>query len=298
MMNTGTKSELMLSLRRKAEERMKRQHSKSVSPFNQIDALKLIHELEVYHIELEMQIDELVKLNAEKDKLFSVISHDLKGPFTSFLGLTEILENELDEIDHLKMKTLSVSLRKSAIRMYQLVEDLLEWSRMQRGLIEYHPISVPLVDVVKKNIELLNDQAVQKEQIIKLHIEGAIYVKIDLNMLDSTLRNLISNAIKFSYRGGKISITAQPISNKLIEIAISDDGMGISKSNLNEILKFNGNAFRKGTEGESSTGLGLLLCKDFIEKNGGTLHVTSIEGKGSTFSFTLPMSPVKIRTTY
>lgn len=293
-MNTGTKSEVMLSLRHKAEERIKKQHSKSVSQLNQIDTLKLIHELEVYHIELEMQIDELVKLNAEKDKLFSVLSHDLKGPFNSFLGLTEILENELDEMDHEKMKNLSVSLRKSATRVYQLVEDLLEWSRMQRGLIEYHPISVPLADVINKNIELLNEQVIQKDQKIKLHIEGTIYVKIDLTMLDSTLRNLISNAIKFSYRGGKISITAQPVSNNLIEIAITDDGMGISKSNLNEILKFNGNTFRKGTEGESSTGLGLLLCKDFIEKNGGTLHVISTEGKGSTFSFTLPASTARI----
>ncbi|PKP39326.1 MAG: hypothetical protein CVT98_02200 [Bacteroidetes bacterium HGW-Bacteroidetes-15] len=234
--------------------------------------------------------DELKELNAEKDKLFSILAHDLKSPFSAFLGLTEILNDKLQIINHDSIQSIANSLRHSALNVFQLIENLLEWSRMQRGLVEYKPKTVLLKDVIVRSIETLSEIAKQKDQTIQLKALENLFVKVDVAMLESTLRNLISNAIKFSNRGEEIHISAKIIRNEIIEVTVSDKGVGISNELLGQLFQVNDQLGSRGTEGELSTGLGLLLCKEFVEKNGGEIRAESIEGKGSKFMFTLPMA--------
>jgi PAS domain S-box-containing protein len=241
-------------------------------------------------LEIQHKNDELRKLNAEKDKLFSIMAHDLRSPFSAFLGLTEILSAKLQEINHSSIQSIAISLRQSALNVFQLIENLLEWSRMQRGLVEYKPRSILLADLVSSAIKTLTETAKQKDQKIQLHVPESLFVKVDIGMLESTLRNLISNAIKFSNRGDEIQISARIVCKDIIEVTVSDNGVGISNELLGHLFHLNEQVCSKGTEGELSTGLGLLLCKDFVEKNGGKIRAESILGKGSKFSFTLPMA--------
>lgn len=297
------KSETTEYLRRKAEILLKKRRLASYSLPSAADALKLIHELEVHQIELELQNqelsqaetkikfknEELLKLNSEKDRFFSIISHDLRSPLSSFLCLTKIFAEELPEMKQEEIQEIANSLRESAISVFSLIEDLLEWSRMQRGLIEFKPEPVPLFDVISKSVESLSEIASLKNQKIQLQVPEDLFVKVDLTMLESTLRNLLSNAIKFSFRGGQILITARLTQNNFVETSITDNGIGISSDLISKLFRIDRQTGRNGTEGEPSTGLGLLLCKEFVEKNGGNIRVESIEGKGSTFSFTLPV---------
>jgi PAS domain S-box-containing protein len=239
-------------------------------------------------LEIQLKNDELKKLNTEKDKLFSILAHDLRGPFSAFLGLTEILAEKLQEINQNSIQLTASSLRRSAINVFQLIENLLEWSRMQRGLVEYKPTTIRLADVIIRCVETLSDMAKQKDQRIQMNVHEGLIVKVDIAMLESTLRNLIINAIKFSNRGEVINVSASTKREGIIEVSVSDHGVGIKNELLDQLFQVNELPGCKGTEGELSTGLGLLLCKDFVEKNGGEIRVESIVGKGSTFSFTLP----------
>jgi signal transduction histidine kinase len=191
---------------------------------------------------------------------------------------------------------LANALKDSANNVFHLMENLLEWARMQRGLIEFQPVTVPLLGVIKRSVNSLSDQARHKNQTITVEIPEDIYVNVDLSMLESTLRNLLSNAIKFSYRDGQIRISARVHAGTNIEITITDHGFGMSPGLLETLFKIDSRSGRIGTEGEPSTGLGLLLCREFIEKNGGTLSAESIEGEGSTFRFTLPLVPDTFRS--
>jgi signal transduction histidine kinase len=241
-------------------------------------------------IEIQDKNDELRELNAEKDKLFSILAHDLRSPFSAFLGLTEILSKKLQEINHDNIQSIANSLRHSALNVFQLIENLLEWSRMQRGLVEYEPRTIQLKDLIIRSVKTLSETLKQKDQEIQLHVPESIFVNVDIAMIESTLRNLISNAIKFSNRGEKINISAKIILNKKVEVTVSDNGVGISDELLGQLFHVNEYVGCRGTEGELSTGLGLLLCKEFVEKNGGEIRAESIEGTGSNFSFTLPLA--------
>ena len=247
-----------------------------------------ITELKQAEQEIQRKNDELAKLNDEKDRLFSILGHDLRSPFTAFLGLTEILAKKLQYTNQNNIQLIVNSLRQSALNVYQLIDNLLEWSRMQRGLVEFEPRVIRLKDVIIRCTLSLSEMARQKDQRIQLQVLENIFVKADIAMLESTLRNLISNAIKFSNRGDEILISASINCNEIIEVTVSDNGVGIGNELLGQLFKVNEQSGRMGTEGELSTGLGLLLCKDFVEKNGGEIRVESIEGKGSSFSFTLP----------
>lgn len=258
------------------------------------DGLRLIHELEVHQIELEMQNDELIQINAEKDKFFSILAHDLRSPFNAFLGLTKIFSENLSEMKQEEVQELANALRDSALNVYHLMENLLEWAKMQRGLIEFQPVTVPLAGVIRKSVDSLSEVARNKNQSITIEIPVDIFVNADLNMLESTLRNLLSNAIKFSYRGGQIMISARVSSANFAETSITDHGLGMSHGMLDTLFKIDSRSGRTGTEGEPSAGLGLLLCREFIEKNGGTLSAVSVEGKGSTFRFKLPLVPTTV----
>lgn len=239
--------------------------------------------------ELKEKNEELIKLNAEKDKFFSIIAHDLRGPFSSFLGITKILAEKLNKMRPEELREIVDSLRKSANSVYLLVENLLEWASLQRGLVKIYPEPVKLLDVVNRTKEIHFEMAKQKNLEIRVTVPANMKVKADREMLDSILRNLISNAIKFSGRGSVIYISAIIVQNNLVEIAVEDKGIGMNRDLHKKLFHLNGHTSRKGTEGEPSSGLGLLICKDFIEKNGGLLNADSLEGRGSTFSFTLPL---------
>jgi signal transduction histidine kinase len=188
-------------------------------------------------------------------------------------------------------QVLANDLKESATSVYHLMENLLEWAKMQRGLIEFQPVTVPLLGVIKRSVDSLSELARHKNQTVTVDIPEEIFVNVDLTMLESTLRNLLSNAIKFSYRDGQIVISARVHAHTYIETIITDHGIGMSPGLLDTLFKIDSRSGRMGTEGELSTGLGLLLCREFIEKNGGILSAESKEGKGSTFRFTLPVVP-------
>jgi signal transduction histidine kinase len=229
--------------------------------------------------------NEIAELNAAKDKFFSIIAHDLRGPFVGFLGLTSFFQNP--EISFDEMKRYGELLNKSANNLFKLLENLLTWARMQRGAVEFNPNIYKLCDVVKQNEVFLNDYAAKKKIELTMQIPEPLEVYADIEMLNTILRNLISNGIKFTRIGGKVIVTAKEKDNEIL-ISIQDFGIGMNGKILNGLFKIDQKTARPGTEKESSTGLGLLLCKEFVEKHGGKVWAESEEEKGSIFYFTLP----------
>jgi hypothetical protein len=244
--------------------------------------------------ELSETKDKLEQINAEKDKFFSIIAHDLKSPFSGFLGLTKIMSEEIYDLSMREMQEFSKSMQESANNLYKLLENLLEWSRMQRGLINFNPLIYQLQKIVDKVFENQNVVAKQKEIILINSIREDTSVFADLPMLNTVFRNLISNAIKFTARGGEIEIGTKTnihLNNDDIPdicIFVKDSGIGMNSDTISKLFKLDQKISHSGTEGEPSTGLGLLLCKEFIEKHKGTIWVESQEDIGSTFYFNLP----------
>jgi PAS domain S-box-containing protein len=238
-------------------------------------------------VEINHKNEELLKMNAEKDKFFSIIAHDLRGPFNSFLGLTQIMSEELSGFTMLEIQHFAASMQKSADNLFRLLENLLEWARMQQGLIPFHPEYLHLQFTVNESLDVKKESAKSKQIEILSSVSDDLKVFADTNMLQYIIRNLVSNAVKFTPRGGSISIAAKLTLDDLVEVSINDTGIGLNPVMIENLFKLDVNTSRKGTEGELSTGLGLILCKEFIEKNGGEMRVESEEGKGSTFFFTL-----------
>lgn len=230
--------------------------------------------------------ENLKLLNAEKDKLFSIIAHDLRSPFNSFLMLTEMLMDDTIQLNAAETKKLTVSMHKSAINLYDLLENLLSWSRLQRGLTVIDPFEITLLDSVEGCIESFSTIIKSKMLGIHINIPEDMSVIADDNLLNSIFRNLISNAIKFTPRKGNILINAVESIDKQVIISVTDTGIGMNQDLLKRLFSIEIKG-RKGTEGEPSSGLGLILVKDFVEKHGGQLRVESQENKGSTFSFNL-----------
>jgi len=232
---------------------------------------------------------ELSELNAAKDKFFSIIAHDLRGPLSSFVGATQILTEDILTMGKEEIMDISVSMKTSAKNIYNLLENLLEWSRLMQGQMDFVPVKFSLKEKIEACIDVLSEYARKKRIEIAIVIPDEIEVFADNHMFDSVIRNLVSNAIKFTPVGGKVSVTAYVKNDHSIEVAISDSGIGMTPELKNKLFLLNEKTRRKGTEGEPSTGLGLLLCKEFIEKHGGKIWVESEPGKGSIFNFSLPL---------
>ena len=232
---------------------------------------------------------ELQKVNMEKDKFFSIISHDLRSPFNGILGLTNLLATDIKQFSNEEIQEISFNLNKGANNYFRLLTNLLEWARMQRGLTEVKPEKLHLKSIVSDSLKLYKDTAEIKNIIITDSTSDDIYVTADRLILDTIFRNLISNAIKFTYKGGSVSISAIPHGNK-VEICVKDTGIGMSKELLENLFRIDMQNNRTGTNNESGTGLGLILCKEFIELSGEKLTVRSEEGKGSEFSFELKLN--------
>lgn len=237
--------------------------------------------------EIILKNGELLKLNAEKDKFFSIIAHDLRSPFNTFLGLTKMIAESDSLMDLDKIKEIAKMMKNSATNLYSLLENLLEWAQSQKGETSFSPSSLGLTQVIEKNAALIKESASKKEIKITYEIPEDLVVFADDNMLGCIIRNLCFNAVKFTPKGGKISLAARTISGDKVEISVTDSGIGMKQEILTNLFKSGNATSRKGTAGEPSTGLGLILCEEFAEKNGGKIWVESEEGKGSTFYFTL-----------
>ena len=240
---------------------------------------------------INLKNEALQKLNAEKDKFFSIIAHDLRNPFSGFLGLTQIMAEKLSDFTINQAQELAESMRDSASNLYRLLENLLQWSQIQRGTIPFNPEFKKLLPVVNESVAIILESANAKHIEIITMIPDGLTVFADINILQTVIRNLVSNAVKFTPKGGKVSLTAKTNDDNSIEISVQDTGIGVSQKQIENLFRIDVQTSRKGTEGEPGTGLGLLLCKEFVEKHAGRIWVESNEGKGSIFNFTLPFSP-------
>ena len=242
------------------------------------------------HIMLQQQRIDLQQLNAAKDKFFTIIAHDLRGPFNGFLGLTQIMVDEISSLTPTEIQGMALDMNKSANKLFHLLENLLNWSRIQQGLIPFIPEKLDLRSIINKSIGLLQDSAKMKGIGIENCITDGQMVLADNNLIQAVIRNLLSNAIKFTNKGGNIIISANTNNEGLIQISIKDSGIGMNPEMVGNLFRIDVNTGRKGTWGELSTGLGLLLCKEFVEKQGGYIWVESEEGEGSILSFSMPLA--------
>ncbi|MCK9211235.1 MAG: PAS domain S-box protein [Ignavibacteriaceae bacterium] len=220
---------------------------------------------------IQQQNNQLQELNATKDKFLSIIAHDLKSPFQGFLGLTEAMAEGGDDFSKEEMAVFSKEMNKNANNLFKLLQNLLEWAQMQNGTIDFNPEEISLSEIISQNIDLINKRSEQKGIDIIFDVTKNQKVFADEAMLNSVLRNLLSNAVKFTSKGGRVIININETENELIEISIKDSGIGISEEIRKKLFMIGEKVRREGTEGEKSTGLGLLLCKEFVEKNGGKI---------------------------
>lgn len=244
--------------------------------------------------EIKQKNELLLGINAEKDKFFSILAHDLRGPLSAFVAATQILTEEIQTMDIEDIREITVSMKTSATNIYNLLENLLEWSRIKRGTINFNPEKFLLFAKIDDCVKMILEQAKKKNITIGFSIPDNMEVYADSHMFDTVVRNLVSNAIKFTPNGGNIIISAFELHDNNIEIKIHDNGIGMKQDLISKLFIVNEKTSRSGTDGEPSTGLGLTLCKEFIEKHGGTINVESEEGSGSTFSFTIPELKIKL----
>ncbi|HPR84880.1 MAG TPA: PAS domain-containing sensor histidine kinase, partial [Prolixibacteraceae bacterium] len=229
----------------------------------------------------------LVELNATKDKFFSIIAHDLKSPFNSILGLSSLLEDQVKEKNYEGLEEYASLIRTSSQLAYDLLKNLLEWSRSQTGKMEFSPEYIELVSIIGETIKLLGNNLSQKSIDIKTELPRNVVVFADKAMIGAVLRNLISNAIKFTRDYGQILISAVQNPEETM-IVVTDNGVGINAREIDKLFRIDENHSTLGTHNEKGTGLGLVLCKEFIEKHGGKIWVESEFGLGSKFYFTIP----------
>lgn len=238
--------------------------------------------------ELEKSEQTLKKLNADKDRFFSIISHDLKSPFSSLIGLSEIIADNYDEFDTIKKKEISSALQRNVNNIYNLLENLLDWSKIQIGRFIFDPEKIVVTEIVDFVIDLLSSNAEKKNIKLINKINPDHIAFADNNMIQTILRNLVSNSIKFTPNQGVITLKCCKKNDKLL-IEVSDTGFGMKKKDQDKLFKIDVTHSTLGSEGEKGTGLGLILCKELVEKNNGKIWVVSNFGKGSSFYFTLPI---------
>jgi PAS domain S-box-containing protein len=260
-------------------------------------------------MEIKLKNDELIKLNAEKDLFFSIISHDLRSPFNGFLGFTKTLAEQVSSLTPDEIHTIASGMNKSATSLFGLLENLLQWARIQQGLMPFVPVQLHLDRIANRNIEMVKQYANSKGIRIRNKIQDDTLVFADKNMLQTIFRNLLSNAIKFTPNGGKISISAKIFNEELLVVSIKDSGIGMNPDLIRDLFRIDKKTNRKGTLGEYSSGLGLVLCKEFVERHKGKIWVESkvdeavvdpiSEGtlyvgnnSGSTFHFTIPCAKI------
>lgn len=248
---------------------------------------KINYQLNVQKEELEKISEELKKLNKTKDKFFSIIAHDLRNPFNSIIGFSDLLANNYDSFDDNEKKEMLFNIKDSSLIAHELLENLLQWSRSQSGTMQVSPEDIDLNEIALENVGLLRHTSQFKEVFLHSEIHSNTMAYADLKMISTVIRNLMSNGIKFTPKGGEVKISAKK-EKDFVKVSISDTGIGIKKESIEKLFRIDDSYKRAGTEGEEGSGLGLIVCKEFIEKNGGTIWVESEQGQGSRFIFTIP----------
>lgn len=242
-------------------------------------------------LEIIKRKEELKELNATKDKFFSIIAHDLKSPFNGILGFSQLLNDKVIGKQYEKVQEYAQIIYESSQRAMDLLSNLLEWSKAQTGKLQFNPKKINFTTLAISIVDLLSISARQKSIKMEVLLQDSLIIIADEHMVNTVLRNLISNAIKFTPRKGKITISAEQNDQNLV-IIIKDTGVGIPTSNLKKMFEIDGGISTPGTEKEKGTGLGLILCKDFIEKHNGKIWVESEVGVGSSFYFTIPKGKI------
>ena len=253
--------------------------------------------------ELMRQNTELKESNNSKDKFFGIFAHDLKNPFQGLLGFIDLLYEDLDELSNEQVKEYLANVRNASYHTYTLLENLLEWSRIQSGKMPFTPTVFDIHDEVSSVISVLDNNATQKDILLINEVDSGIMVEADRNMIHSVIQNLVTNSIKFSNAKGRVVIRARVpqtyVKSKTsavsgdrhwLEVSITDNGIGIPDEILPRLFKLNGQYSQPGTANEPGTGLGLVLCHEMVEKNGGRIWAESIAGQGTTFVFTILLS--------
>jgi signal transduction histidine kinase len=236
--------------------------------------------------ELEKQRKELLTLNNTKDKFFSIIGHDLKNPFSTVIGLSDLLLDDFDSFERERLKVFIEQINKFSSNAYALLENLLQWARSQTGKLKINKNLFNLKDVVEDNVELLSGNAKQKNITVNFPSEAA-YWHFDVNMISTVVRNLLSNAIKFTPVGGQIHVDYKEHDHRIV-FSVADNGIGIPVKDQDKLFRLDVNPSTIGTSDEKGTGLGLILCSEFVERHDGKIWVESEPGKGSIFKFYLP----------
>ncbi|MFH0735479.1 MAG: hybrid sensor histidine kinase/response regulator [bacterium] len=252
-------------------------------PFNNAELLMRVKT----HIELKNSKEELKRINATKDKFFSIIAHDLKNPFITMLGFSSMLISDYYEFTDEERLDYLAEMEKVAKKSHQLLENLLQWSRSQTGRMEFNPKEKDITLIVFETITLLESQAKAKNITLVNNAAYNMIAYFDEDMITTVFRNLCSNAIKFTYEGGHVQVDYID-EGDFYQIIISDDGVGMDEKTMNALFKIEVQQTKTGTGNEIGTGLGLILCKEFVEKNNGKIWVTSHLGSGSSFHFTIP----------
>ncbi|MGQ9643634.1 MAG: ATP-binding protein [Ignavibacterium sp.] len=261
---------------------------KDVQPIKIVGTLTEITDLKETEKKLKKFADDLKQSNAAKDNFFSIVAHDLRNPFHTILGASELLANYSSDMTLEEIQETAKNIYRSASNVYNLLVNLLEWSRFQSGNLEVSKTQFNLCEIVNQVIELYAAQSERKKLVIYSQCDYACNVFTDKYMIESVVRNLISNAIKFTPSGKSIEIVCKNLNDDFAEFSVKDYGVGIPASIKSKLFKIDSQISTRGTEQEKGTGLGLVLCKDFIEKNGGTISFESEVGKGSLFKVTIP----------
>ncbi len=238
---------------------------------------------------IKQQTNELIKLNADKNRFISILAHDLKNPFNSILGFLSLLTKNIRKYDIEKIEQQINIVNYSAQNTFNLLEDILLWVRSQSGKLPYEPQKISFTKNCIEIIDGLKQCATEKNITINHFTPVEVNILADVNMFKTILRNLITNAIKFTNNNGQINIYAERNEEIVITITVSDNGIGIEPEKINQLFDISQMFTTSGTAQEKGTGLGLLLCKEFVEKHGGKIWVESELGKGSDFKFTMPL---------
>ena len=239
---------------------------------------------------LEVENERLLNVIGNKDRLFSIIAHDLKSPFQGLVGLTELMVEDINSFSQTDLSDLIKEMNNYSKNLLNLLRNLLDWVYLQQNKICYNPVKINLQEILSQNIDIISNRIEQKRIEILYEILQNQTVFADEAMLNSIIRNLLSNALKFTNQNGKVTIKALEIENNKVEISVRDNGIGMPESLSNKLFKNEEIVGRLGLDGEESTGFGLILCKEFVEKHGGKIWVESRENIGSSFYFTLPKS--------
>jgi two-component system, sensor histidine kinase and response regulator len=253
----------------------------------QRDLIKEKYSLQKTLGQLNEANDQLKKLNADKDRFIGILGHDLKNPFHNILGLAGILAEDVERLSNSEMAEIGATINRSAKGLYKLLEDILLWARAQQGKIPFNPQYHNFSKISSEVYEVLKPNARAKNIAVKDISPDDLVIFADIDMVKTVLRNLVSNAIKFTNSGGLINVKALH-TDSIVTITVSDNGVGITPEIRSKLFDISEVVTTKGTGNEKGTGLGLLLCKEFVEQHGGKIWVESEVGKGSDFIFTLP----------